>query len=168
VRTSQESQHRQPPLFLAIEVDDDGTVHLFFDAPPGGPATRGFAGILYAGLDGLGADEIPEDARRVLQPARVAGPGDPAAAARHRGDAGPDQASGTRATGLTYPAGDQYRRHDALSSHDSCEIVHDQGWRAVREAAGRVQTAGIELFEHLTDYAHVAADRVTERTGADC
>jgi cysteine desulfuration protein SufE len=50
----------QSPLFLAVEVADDGTVHLFFDAPPEAPTTRGFAGILYAGLDGLGADEILE------------------------------------------------------------------------------------------------------------
>jgi cysteine desulfuration protein SufE len=48
----------QTPLFLAVEVDEDGTVRLFFDAPPEAPTTRGFAGILYAGLDGLGADEI--------------------------------------------------------------------------------------------------------------
>ena len=48
----------QSPLFLAVEVDADGTVRLFFDAPPEAPATRGFAGILHAGLDGLGADEI--------------------------------------------------------------------------------------------------------------
>ena len=48
----------QSPLFLAAEVDDDGTVHLFFDAPREAPTTRGFAGILHAGLDGLDADEI--------------------------------------------------------------------------------------------------------------
>ena len=48
----------QSPLFLAVEVDDDGTVHLFFDAPREAPTTRGFAGILHAGLDGLDADEI--------------------------------------------------------------------------------------------------------------
>ncbi len=48
----------QSPLFLAVEVDGDGTVHLFFDAPPEAPTTRGFAGILHSGLDGLGADEI--------------------------------------------------------------------------------------------------------------
>lgn len=48
----------QTPLFLAVEVDDDGTVHLFFDAPPEAPTTRGFAGILHAGLDGLNADEV--------------------------------------------------------------------------------------------------------------
>jgi len=48
----------QSPLFLAVEVAGDGTVHLFFDAPPEAPTTRGFAGILHAGLDGLGADEV--------------------------------------------------------------------------------------------------------------
>jgi cysteine desulfuration protein SufE len=48
----------QSPLFLAVEVDVDAIVHLFFDAPREAPTTRGFAGILYAGLDGLGADEV--------------------------------------------------------------------------------------------------------------
>jgi cysteine desulfuration protein SufE len=48
----------QSPLFLAVEVADDATVHLFFDAPPEAPTTRGFAGILHAGLDGLDADEV--------------------------------------------------------------------------------------------------------------
>jgi len=48
----------QSPLFLAVEVDDDGTVRLFFDAPPEAPTTRGFASILYSGLDGLSAAEI--------------------------------------------------------------------------------------------------------------
>ena len=48
----------QSPLFLGVEVDDDGTVHLFFDAPREAPTTRGFAGILHAGLDGLSAEEI--------------------------------------------------------------------------------------------------------------
>ena len=48
----------QTPLFLAVEVDDGGTVHLFFDAPPESPTTRGFAGILRAGLDRLHADEV--------------------------------------------------------------------------------------------------------------
>ena len=48
----------QTPLFLAVEVDDDGTVHLFFDAPPESPTTRGFAGILHAALDGLNAHDV--------------------------------------------------------------------------------------------------------------
>ena len=48
----------QSPLFLAVEVAPDDTVHLFFDAPPQAPTTRGFAGILQTGLDGLSADEV--------------------------------------------------------------------------------------------------------------
>ena len=48
----------QSPLFLAVEISPNETVHLFFDAPPEAPTTRGFAGILYAGLDGLTADEV--------------------------------------------------------------------------------------------------------------
>jgi len=48
----------QSPLFLAVEVEPDTTVHLFFDAPREAPTTRGFAGILHTGLDGLSADEV--------------------------------------------------------------------------------------------------------------
>jgi cysteine desulfuration protein SufE len=48
----------QSPLFLAVELDGDNAVHLFFDAPPEAPTTRGFAGILHAGLDGLSADDV--------------------------------------------------------------------------------------------------------------
>jgi cysteine desulfuration protein SufE len=59
----------QSPLFLAVEVapgEGPGqVVRLFFDAPPAAPTTRGFAGILHAGLDGLPVDEVlgvPDDA----------------------------------------------------------------------------------------------------------
>jgi cysteine desulfuration protein SufE len=48
----------QSPLFLAVEVEPDATVRLFFEAPPEAPTTRGFASILHAGLDGLNADEV--------------------------------------------------------------------------------------------------------------
>ena len=48
----------QSPLFLAAEVDAGEAVHLYFDAPREAPTTRGCAGILYAGLDGLPADEV--------------------------------------------------------------------------------------------------------------
>ena len=48
----------QTPLFLAVELDAGAAVHLFFDAPAESPTTRGFAGILHAGLDGLGVDEV--------------------------------------------------------------------------------------------------------------
>jgi cysteine desulfuration protein SufE len=63
----------QSPLFLVVEVTEvtgapDGereVVNLFFDAPPSAPTTRGFAGILHAGLDGLSPAEllaVPDDA----------------------------------------------------------------------------------------------------------
>ena len=55
----------QSPLFLAVELDADRRVHVFFDAPPESPTTRGFAGILHTGLDGLPAEEVlavPDDA----------------------------------------------------------------------------------------------------------
>jgi cysteine desulfuration protein SufE len=55
----------QSPLFLAVEVDADDVVHVFFDAPREAPTTRGFAGILHEGLDGLTAAEVlavPDDA----------------------------------------------------------------------------------------------------------
>jgi len=48
----------QTPLFLAVEVEPDSVVHLFFDAPAEAPTTRGFAAILHAGLDGLTADDV--------------------------------------------------------------------------------------------------------------
>jgi cysteine desulfuration protein SufE len=48
----------QSPLFLAVELGEAGTVRLFFDAPREAPTTRGFAGILHAGLDGMPADEV--------------------------------------------------------------------------------------------------------------
>ena len=57
----------QTPLFLAVEVEPDeakGIVHLFFDAPAEAPTTRGFAGILREGLEGLSAPEVlalPDD-----------------------------------------------------------------------------------------------------------
>ncbi len=58
-RSALEQVHEcQTPFFLATRVDDDGVVHLFFDAPVESPTVRGFAGILYEGLDGRQAREI--------------------------------------------------------------------------------------------------------------
>jgi cysteine desulfuration protein SufE len=48
----------QSPVFLAVEAGDDDIVHLFFSAPREAPTTRGFAGILHAGLDGMDADQV--------------------------------------------------------------------------------------------------------------
>jgi cysteine desulfuration protein SufE len=54
----------QTPFFVASQIDEDRRVRLFFDAPPEAPTTRGFAGILHAGLDGVDADQVlavPDD-----------------------------------------------------------------------------------------------------------
>ena len=64
----------QSPLFLTIEMEKDeagaaDTVRLFFKAPPEAPPTRGFAGVLLEGLDGLTAEEIlavPDDMPELL------------------------------------------------------------------------------------------------------
>jgi cysteine desulfuration protein SufE len=55
----------QSPLFLAVEVGaepevpaEEQRVSLFFSAPPEAPTTRGFAGILREGLDGLTVAEV--------------------------------------------------------------------------------------------------------------
>ena len=67
----------QSPLFVASEVNADGRVHLFLDAPPEAPTTRGFAGIFHAGLDGASADEVlavPGDVTARLALAEVVSP----------------------------------------------------------------------------------------------
>jgi cysteine desulfuration protein SufE len=57
----------QSPIFLAVELETQElgpTVRLHFSAPPEAPTTRGFAGILHEGLDGLPASavlSIPSD-----------------------------------------------------------------------------------------------------------
>jgi len=48
----------QTPFFLAVEVEDDGTVRLYFDVPVESPTMRGYAGILDEGLNGATTEEI--------------------------------------------------------------------------------------------------------------
>jgi cysteine desulfuration protein SufE len=79
----------QSPLFLLVEVDEEPVddparrvVNLHFQAPPEAPTTRGFAGILHEGLDGLTVAEVldtPDDAPlkfslgEVVSPLRLRG-----------------------------------------------------------------------------------------------
>ncbi|MGH1550959.1 SufE family protein [Leifsonia poae] len=59
----------QAPVFIFVEVDADGIVHLYATAPQEAPTTRGFASILVQGLDGLTADEVlavPDDFPQTL------------------------------------------------------------------------------------------------------
>lgn len=73
----------QTPFFLATRVED-GTVRMFFDAPPESPTVRGFAGILLAGLDGESVQTVlavPDDfyfgmgLEEVVTPLRLRGMG---------------------------------------------------------------------------------------------
>lgn len=73
----------QTPFFLATRIED-GQVHLFFDAPPESPTIRGFAGILFAGLEGESPDTIlavPDDfyygmgLEEIVSPLRLRGMG---------------------------------------------------------------------------------------------
>ena len=74
----------QSPLFLTLDIADDPTrsVSLYFSAPPEAPTTRGFAGVLQEGLDGLPAaqilavpDDVPErlGLTRAITPLRMRG-----------------------------------------------------------------------------------------------
>jgi len=75
----------QSPLFLTVEsekTDDGEVIRLFFKAPPEAPTTRGFASILFEGLDGLTAEQIlavPDDMpeqlglTRAISPLRMRG-----------------------------------------------------------------------------------------------
>jgi cysteine desulfuration protein SufE len=54
----------QSPVFIFVDMDDEGGVHLHATAPRESPTTRGFASILAQGLDGLTVDEVlavPDD-----------------------------------------------------------------------------------------------------------
>ncbi|GAA2024672.1 SufE family protein [Agromyces tropicus] len=48
----------QSPVYIFVEVDGDGLVHMHATAPAEAPTTRGFASILAQGLEGLSPDEV--------------------------------------------------------------------------------------------------------------
>ena len=50
----------QSPIFLFVEIDDEGLTRLFFSAPPESPTTRGFASLLFSVIDGLPVKEALE------------------------------------------------------------------------------------------------------------
>jgi len=72
----------QSPVYIIVEVDDDGVVAMHATAPREAPTTRGFASILVQGIAGLTADAvlaIPDDfpqsigLTRAVSPLRIAG-----------------------------------------------------------------------------------------------
>ena len=67
----------QAPVFIFVEVDAEGIVHLYATAPQEAPTTRGFASILVQGLAGLTADEVlavPDDFPQTLGLAEAVSP----------------------------------------------------------------------------------------------
>lgn len=72
----------QSPVFIIVDVDNDGIVAMHATAPAEAPTTRGFASILAQGITGLTAAEvlaIPSDfphtigLTRAVSPLRIAG-----------------------------------------------------------------------------------------------
>lgn len=72
----------QSPVYIIVDVDDDGVVAMHATAPREAPTTRGFASILVQGIAGLTADAvlaIPDDfpqsigLTRAVSPLRIAG-----------------------------------------------------------------------------------------------
>ena len=72
----------QAPVYIVIDVDDDGLVAMHATAPAEAPTTRGFASILVQGISGLTPEAvlaIPDDfphsigLTRAVSPLRIAG-----------------------------------------------------------------------------------------------
>ena len=72
----------QSPFFLTTELDDDGRVRMYFEAPPEAPTTRGFAAIVHEGLNGETPEailEVPDEffydmgLAEVISPLRLRG-----------------------------------------------------------------------------------------------
>ncbi len=72
----------QSPVYIIVDIDDDGLVAMHATAPKEAPTTRGFASILVQGITGLSPDEvlaIPDDfpqsigLTRAVSPLRISG-----------------------------------------------------------------------------------------------
>jgi len=72
----------QSPVYIVIDIDNEGLVHMHATAPREAPTTRGFASILVQGISGLTVDEvlaIPDDfprsigLTRAVSPLRISG-----------------------------------------------------------------------------------------------
>ena len=72
----------QSPVYIILDIEDDGRVAMHATAPRESPTTRGFANILVQGISGLTPDEvlaIPDDypqsigLTRAVSPMRIAG-----------------------------------------------------------------------------------------------
>ncbi|NLA08847.1 MAG: SufE family protein [Microbacteriaceae bacterium] len=67
----------QSPVYIVVDVDDAGLVHMHATAPREAPTTRGFASILVQGISGLTVDEvlgIPDDFPRTIGLTRAVSP----------------------------------------------------------------------------------------------
>jgi cysteine desulfuration protein SufE len=72
----------QSPVYIIVEIDDDGLVAMHATAPKEAPTTRGFASILAQGITGLTPaavlaipDDFPQSIglTRAVSPLRIAG-----------------------------------------------------------------------------------------------
>ena len=67
----------QSPVYIVVDVDEAGLVHMHATAPREAPTTRGFASILVQGISGLTIDEvlsIPDDFPRTIGLTRAVSP----------------------------------------------------------------------------------------------
>ncbi|WP_141880133.1 SufE family protein [Homoserinimonas aerilata] len=67
----------QSPVFMFVELDEHGIVHLHVTAPRESPTTRGFASILAQGLEGLSAEQVlavPDDYPNTIGLAKLISP----------------------------------------------------------------------------------------------
>ena len=72
----------QSPVYIFVEVDDAGAVHLHATAPRESPTTRGFVSIIAQGVEGLSVEQalaVPDDypsslgITRAVSPLRMRG-----------------------------------------------------------------------------------------------